>query len=454
MNEKRLAVVKHAWQSLDEKNEKRLSWGKLQTAYKVEEHPRVKTREKKSEQVRAEFIDTLGKLQQGGFISEQAFIEYYSNINACLPAEKDDYFVDLVLKTWGLTQNKVRVSAERVAEIESVIFEKVRQRTHGADDEGKTVKKIFKHFDIDGYGTIEPNEFKKALETLGCTFKDIELEAVFKKFDSNGNGKLDYEEFAAAFAIRGSGNNPNVNPVFGITREPPGQVLDKIKLVLKQRGTHGIRGLGICFRRMDNSRDRKLDRAEFMWGLKENGHVLTPSEFERIFKYFDRNNDGKLDYDEFLRGLRGDLNDRRRGLVGLAFKKFDKTGDGVVSIDDLRDNYDVSFHPMFKNGSMSKDAILGEFLQQWDTINKDGKISYEEFEDYYKDVSASIDDDDYFELMIRNAWHIAGGTGWCENTTIKRELVRDAAGNEKVVMAKGHENFSYSKGGNTHWASK
>ena len=126
MNEKRLAVVKHAWQSLDEKNEKRLSWGKLQTAYKVEEHPRVKTREKKSEQVRAEFIDTLGKLQQGGFISEQAFIEYYSNINACLPAEKDDYFVDLVLKTWGLTQNKVRVSAERVAEIESVIFEKVR----------------------------------------------------------------------------------------------------------------------------------------------------------------------------------------------------------------------------------------------------------------------------------------------------------------------------------------
>jgi Ca2+-binding EF-hand superfamily protein len=70
---------------------------------------------------------------------------------------------------------------------------------------------------------------------------------------------------------------------------------------------------------MDNSRDRKLDRAEFMWGLRENGHVLTPSEFERIFKYFDKNNDGKIDYDEFLRGLRGDMNERRRALVGLAF---------------------------------------------------------------------------------------------------------------------------------------
>ena len=49
-------------------------------------------------------------------------------------------------------------------------------------------------------------------------------------------------------------------------------------------------------------------------------------------------------------------------------------------------------------------------------------MTIEEFEDYYKDISASIDDDDYFELMIRNAWHIDGGEGWCENTTIKRVL--------------------------------
>lgn len=67
-----------------------------------------------------------------------------------------------------------------------------------------------------------------------------------------------------------------------------------------------------------------------MWGLKENGHNLSPSEYERLFKFFDKNNDGSLDYDEFLRGLRGDLNDRRRGLVHLAFKKLDRTGDGLV----------------------------------------------------------------------------------------------------------------------------
>ncbi len=366
----------------------------------------MKTREKKSENVRLEFVDTMGKRQSGGFITEQAFIDYYADVNATLPAEKDDYFVDTVLKTWGISTSKVNVSAERVAELESIVFEKIRQRTHGNDDEGKTVKKIFKHFDLQGYGTIQPAEFKKALETLGCVFSDVEIEHLFRKYDTNHNGKLDYEEFAAAFARRGSGNSPNVNPVFGISREPPYQVLDKILVVLRQRGTYGVRGLGRVFRRMDNSGDRKLDRQEFTWGLKENGHSLSPSEFERLFKYFDKNNDGKLSYDEFIRALRGDLNARRRAVIGRAFAKFDKTGNGVVDLADLAGVYDVSKHPRFKSGSNTKDELLEEWLSQWDTINKDGKVSLAEFEEFYKDVSASIDDDDYFEVMMSNAWRL------------------------------------------------
>lgn len=150
---------------------------------------------------------------------------YYADINVCLPAEKDDYFVDLVLKTWNLNTEKVYVSSQKLVEMEDIIFEKIRQKTHGADDEGKTVKRIFRHFDLSGYGTIEPNEFRKALETIGCLFKDYEMDALFKKYDANGNQKLDYEEFSNFFARKGSGNNPNVNPVFGITREAPHQVL-------------------------------------------------------------------------------------------------------------------------------------------------------------------------------------------------------------------------------------
>lgn len=86
-------------------------------------------------------------------MTEANFIDYYADINATLPAEKDDYFVDLVLKSWGLDA-KTTVNAQRLDELQTVIFEKIRQKTHGIEDEGRTVKKIFKHFDLDGFGTI------------------------------------------------------------------------------------------------------------------------------------------------------------------------------------------------------------------------------------------------------------------------------------------------------------
>ncbi len=54
----------------------------------------------------------------------------------------------------------------------------------------------------------------------------------------------------------------------------------------------------------------------------------------------------------------------------------------------------------------------------------------DEFCRYYSNVSASIDDDDYFELMLRNAWHLSGGKGVYENTTCRRVLVTHSDGRQ------------------------
>lgn len=42
----------------------------------------------------------------------------------------------------------------------------------------------------------------------------------------------------------------------------------------------------------------------------------------------------------------------------------------------------------------------------WETHKKDGVVTRAEFEDYYKDLSAGIDSDEYFETMVRNAWKL------------------------------------------------
>merc|ERR1712107_859111 len=92
-------------------------------------------------------------------------------------------------------------------------------------------------------------------------------------------------------------------------------------------------------------------------------------------------------------------------------------------------------------GKMTHEDAVAEFMEQWDTLKKDGVVTVEEFEEYYRDVSASIDTDDYFELMMRNAWHISGGEGALENTTCRRFLVVHSDGSQEVVEIKDDLGF-------------
>ena len=136
--------------------------------------------------------------------------------------------------------------------------------------------------------------------------------------------------------------------------------------------------------------------------------------------------------DELLVAVRGDLNPRRKSLVRLAFNVLDRDKTGVVTMEEMLSIYDVSSLPEVAAGKKSKAQAMKEFMAQWDR-NHDGTITPEEFEEYYKGVSASIDGDDYFELMIRNAWHIAGGTGQYENTANRRVLVTRKDGSQAVM---------------------
>ena len=99
--------------------------------------------------------------------------------------------------------------------------------------------------------------------------------------------------------------------------------------------------------------------------------------------------------------------------------------------------YDVSKHPDYLSKKKTKEKILSEFLDNLTAGEKGkGEVSYENFEDYYANISASVDSDDYFELMMRNAWHISGGEGVCANSSNKRVLVTNADGSQSVVEIK------------------
>eukprot|EP00210_Caulerpa_lentillifera_P008664 g8263.t1 len=212
------------------------------------------------------------------------------------------------------------------------------------------------------------------------------------------------------------------------------EAMKKLKLVLKQRGTHGIVSLGRKFKSMDDNGSGSLDYGEFKKALREMD--FDEGEYQALFRFFDRDCNGSISYDEFITGLRGELNERRKELVFMAYKVLDKNGDGQVDMQDMVSRYDASNHPDVLSGKKKKFDIVREFLDVFDGGEKDGVVTPTEFAQYYMSISANIDLDDYFELMIRNAWHISGGEGWCENTTNKRVLVTHPDGTQSVEEIK------------------
>ena len=215
-------------------------------------------------------------------------------------------------------------------------------------------------------------------------------------------------------------------------------VLDNLRMQLKKKGASGILGLSRKFKIMDDDNSGTLNLDEFTKAMREcEAADLSKQAINHLFRYFDKDDSGSITYDEFLVGIRGVLTQRRRALVALAFDVLDKDKSGEVTLDDIREAYDATGHPDVLRGARTLEDVLVEFLGSFEKGGTvDGVVTYDEFENYYSNVSASIDLDDYFELMIRNAWHISGGEGWCANTTNKRVLVTHADGTQTVEEIK------------------
>ena len=188
---------------------------------------------------------------------------------------------------------------------------------------------------------------------------------------------------------------------------------------------------------MDDNGNGTLSTDEFKKAMAECALELTDNECDQLFKFFDKDNSGDIGFEEFLGGLRGAMNPRRLDFVKQAFDILDRDGNGVVEPADVVEAYNAKKHPDVIAGKKTEDEVMREFLDTFDVGGeKDGKVTRNEFENYYKNISASIDNDDYFELMMRNAWHISGGEGWCASSANKRVMVTDSGGKQSVVEIK------------------
>ena len=189
------------------------------------------------------------------------------------------------------------------------------------------------------------------------------------------------------------------------TKDP----VEKLRLSCMARGINGINGFGRTFRLFDDDGNRQLNLQELINGARDYGCDLKQGEAQEVFNRVDSDNSGSISFDELLMALRPPMSNARLELISTAFEKLDKTGDGKITVDDLRGVYNARQHKKFKSGEMTEDQVFVEFLKTFESRPGDvvdGIITRGEFTNYYSGVSASIDDDIYFDYMMRQAWKL------------------------------------------------
>lgn len=160
---------------------------------------------------------------------------------------------------------------------------------------------------------------------------------------------------------------------------------------------------------MDFNGNKKLDSGEFEQALAAFGIFPKKVELQALMKFYDVDGDGNISYEEFLSGLREELTERRVNMVKKAFAILDTDGSGVIQTKDIDGIYDVSMNPEFLEGKKTKNEILAEFLNNFDGArgNNDGQVTWNEFYDYYSDLSMSTPSDEYFVRMMESTWQVA-----------------------------------------------
>ena len=203
--------------------------------------------------------------------------------------------------------------------------------------------------------------------------------------------------------------------------------LIKFRNVLISQGVKSI----FRFQRMLSIYDRKhsglISFDNFYAIFKAYYENIPLADIKSIFSLFDTttnaNNSTKvkditmfqIKYDDLLKSLIGNMSLNRQLIVKKVFDSFEKESDGKILTSDIKSKFNYRRHPDALNGKNSPIEIYNNFLDFLETFREYNdnlrggysfSMSYDEFEDFYNMISLCVEDDNYFEKILKNCWNL------------------------------------------------
>ncbi|CAM9455966.1 unnamed protein product [Ectocarpus sp. 6 AP-2014] len=301
------------------------------------------------------------------------------------------------------------VSEDRVDLLEEKMRSKIETMTGFKDLEGKSraLEKVFKYFDIGLTGRLDYNQFFAAMTRLNFVGVQRELESLFDRYDEDCSNTIDYKNLCDHIFEMGEHIAMN---------STSRSMIERFKAQIFERG--GVSGL-LALRKhldsMDLNGSGLLERSQLIQALTNFGIDVDDGpggDIEKIMGFFDRDVVGRIIIHEFHRGLRGNMPKRRQLVVKGAYERLSANFGGSVTMDVIHRCYDPASHPDVASGRLSPDEAFDDVtsaLRRRDDDSSNENIEqmavlFCDFMDYFRDLSAAIENDDYFQAVTLNAW--------------------------------------------------
>ena len=370
MNQKRVLIIKEAFKKLDIDKGGQVELAEIKMQFNAKNDKDVKSGEKTEEEVYTEFVDTFQMNHDNKVgprnkrVTLDEFIDYYNYVS--MGIEDDNYFISLIQNSWKLNP-----------------YYKYNQTGEN----------------------ISSNNFNEISYSHGnIKNKKIRIGAAAAPFGTDMTPNTeDKREFYYQQEPIKEGTNKEISPI------------EVFRTTLKKRGIRGIMAMRRAFIIADDNDSKTLTLPEFIKFCHDYRMPLSGNEINNLFEEFDTNKNGEINYEEFVSAFVGEMNERRKQLITILFETFDKNRKGVIDLDDIRNSYNPNNHPDVVSGKKTEDEVLAEFLDflqyhfsllKSDKEQEINKINIEEFLAFFNNISAGVEDDDYFENIIKSGFNL------------------------------------------------
>lgn len=185
-------------------------------------------------------------------------------------------------------------------------------------------------------------------------------------------------------------------------------VCERIFPMLRNSGMHGVRkARRMCFG-SDVRRDGTCPARTLEGILSYMAVRLCDGEYKKLLELFETHpGSDHIDYVKFFRLMEVDMPESRLEVVQDAYAKLTKVAaGGWVNITDIQNHWNPECYPEVQTGELSLAEAHMDFMRQWVVLSADGSVSYDEFLDYYRDVSMAIEKNSTFVEIVRKAWDL------------------------------------------------